>query len=197
MTALKDLKAAARREAAAARDAAAAVAGPEAAERAAALFLEAIDPPAGAVVSGYCPIGSELDPTPLLLRLAARGARLALPVVVAKNAPLAFRAWAPGEPLIPGVYGARIPAKEDPRRPEILIAPLLAFDRTGARLGYGGGYYDRTLAALRAEGPARAIGFAFAAQERAALPAEATDQRLDAVVTERETILLKPNAAPQ
>lgn len=156
-------------------------------DRAAAEFLASIDPAPGTAVSGYWPVGDELDCRPLLHRLVAAGCIVGLPVVVARRAPLAFRAWTPGAVMAPGVLAIPVPADDAlPVVPSVLVVPLLAFDRSGYRLGYGGGYYDRTLAALRADGGALAVGFAFAAQEVAAVPHDDTDQRLDWVVTETQ-----------
>ena len=102
--------------------------------------------------------------------------------------PLPFRIWTPDTPLVEGKYGTQWPADGPDVEPHVLIVPLVAFDRTGNRLGYGGGFYDRTLAALRALRPTLAIGYAFAAQELPDLPLEPTDQPLDAIVTEVETL---------
>ncbi len=155
---------------------------------AAANFLATIDPAPGTAVSGYWPIGDELDCRPLLHRLVAAGSVVGLPVVVARRAPLAFRAWTPGAAMAAGVLAIPVPAGDAAAVvPSVLIVPLLAFDRSGYRLGYGGGYYDRTLAALRASGgPVLAVGYGFAAQEVAAVPHDDTDQRLDWIVTERQ-----------
>jgi 5-formyltetrahydrofolate cyclo-ligase len=101
---------------------------------------------------------------------------------------LQFRAWTPGCALVPGTFGAQIPAAGNWIEPEILIVPLVAFDRTGGRLGYGGGFYDRTLQLLRSRRATLAIGFAYAAQEMADLPLESTDQPLDLIVTEQGVI---------
>jgi len=141
------------------------------------------DETAGAV-AGYMAIRDEIDPAPVLAALAAGGRALALPVVQGPGRPLAFRAWRPGAPLIPGAFGAPVPADGARVVPQVLIVPLLAFDRSGFRLGYGGGFYDRTLAGLRARGPVLAVGFAYAGQEADALPLEPTDAPLDAVATE-------------
>ncbi len=188
MTAVKADKRALRAAAAARRDAAHAAA-PGAAEAAAERLDAALaDLPPGATVSGYLAFRSELDPAPALARLAARGAALCMPVVEAKGRPLVFRRWRPGAPTVMGVFGVEIPADETTATPDVVIAPMLAFDRAGFRLGYGGGFYDRTLAALRAAGTVRAIGFAYAGQEVAAVPREPTDARLDMIVTERERI---------
>jgi 5-formyltetrahydrofolate cyclo-ligase len=109
-------------------------------------------------------------------------------VIDGPGLPLRFRAWRPDVALVPGPFGALVPEAGEEIRPQVLIVPLVAFDRTGLRLGYGGGYYDRTLALLRARGPVHAVGFAYAAQEAPALPSEATDLPLDAVVTEEEVV---------
>ena len=145
--------------------------------------------PADAVVSGFSPLRSEINPVALMRRLADHGARLALPVVMGRGQPLRFRAWSFGEPLGKGVWGIREPLPDAPElRPNILLVPLAAFDRTGHRIGYGAGYYDLTLAALRAEQPIIAVGLAYAAQEIALVPATPRDIRLDLVLTEREVI---------
>jgi 5-formyltetrahydrofolate cyclo-ligase len=107
-----------------------------------------------------------------------------MPVVTGPGERLRFRLWTPESPMTDGGFGTRVPAAGDWVEPAVLIVPLLAFDRRGFRLGYGGGFYDRTLAALRAAGPVTAIGFAFAAQEVPQVPTDATDQRLDLIVTE-------------
>jgi 5-formyltetrahydrofolate cyclo-ligase len=143
----------------------------------------------GVVVSGFASIGSEINPLPLMRRLADRGARLALPVVVGRGRPLVLRAWAFGEPLDKGQWGIREPRPDAPEvDPDIVLTPLAAFDRTGHRIGYGAGYYDLTLTGLRARKPIVAMGLAYAAQEIAAVPATARDARLDLVLTEREVI---------
>jgi 5-formyltetrahydrofolate cyclo-ligase len=183
MDAITAAKAALRREARARRDAL-----PEAARNAAARALRAeiAGLELSGIVAAYWPIGSEIDPRPVMRDLAARGMRVALPVVVARGAPLSFREWRPGLALVPAGFGLSVPPPEAPAlEPETLLVPLLAFDRRGRRLGYGGGYYDRTLAALRARKTVRAIGLAFAEQEVAAVPTAPGDERLDAIATER------------
>ena len=160
-------------------------------------FLAAVAMPPGATVSGYWPMRSELDPRPLMSALSARGHPVCLPVVTGKDRPLLFRAWRPGDALEPGGFGTQVPppnqmgADQEEIVPSYLLVPLLAFDRAGYRLGYGGGFYDRTLAALRAVGPVSAIGLAFAAQEIDSVPHDATDARLDWIVTEAEAIEIK------
>jgi 5-formyltetrahydrofolate cyclo-ligase len=116
--------------------------------------------------------------------MAAHRGPVCVPVIAGPGRPLRFRQWAPGCPMVAGEFGALIPAEGDWLEPEVLIVPLLAWDRHGYRLGYGGGFYDRTLEMLRARRPRRAVGFAFAAQEVPEVPREANDQRLDLIVTE-------------
>lgn len=140
------------------------------------------------VISGYCPIRSEIDPTPLMQALHAAGHRLCVPVIEGQGLPLRFREWHPDAPMTEGAFGAEIPATGDWLEPDLLIAPLVAFDAEGHRLGYGGGFYDRTLAGLRAKRRTLAIGLAYAAQQVEPIPHEPTDQHLDAVVTERGLI---------
>jgi 5-formyltetrahydrofolate cyclo-ligase len=134
------------------------------------------------IVAGYAAIGSELDPEPAMVRLATGGWRLALPVMAGRSEPLVFRAWTIGAPLQVRQWGIREPGIEaEVVVPDVLLVPLLAFDRAGHRLGYGGGYYDRTLAALA---PAvRTIGLAFREQCIDAVPALAYDQALSCIVT--------------
>ncbi len=168
---------------------AAAKARPDAGVHAAANFMRAITPAKGAVVSLYFPMRDELDTEPLAAALIEAGARVALPVVAKKKSPLLFRAYAPGDDLVPGSYGELIPADTAPEvTPEIMVIPLLAFNRDGGRLGYGGGYYDRTLEGLRKTGAPVAVGYAFGAQEVDALPLSPLDQPLDWIVTERGAI---------
>jgi 5-formyltetrahydrofolate cyclo-ligase len=159
--------------------------GGRAAHELALQFLEMIPVAPGTVVAGYWPMGTEIDPRPLLQGLRDRGVVIALPVALAPDAPLAFRLWDAAVPLVPDCYGIAAPAADQPLlTPSIILVPLLAFDRHGGRLGQGGGHYDRTLAALRAAGPVMAVGVAYAGQEQEALPTEAHDERLDGIVTE-------------
>jgi 5-formyltetrahydrofolate cyclo-ligase len=144
---------------------------------------------AGAIVSGYSPMRSELNPWPLMRRLAEAEVRLALPVVIGRGHPLVFRAFALGDALASGVWGIREPRPDAPEvAPDVLLVPLAAFDRTGHRIGYGAGYYDLTLGGLRARKSIVAVGVAFAAQEIAAVPFTSRDQPLDLVLTERAVI---------
>ncbi len=140
---------------------------------------------AGATVSAYVGMGSEIDPAAIVARLAAEGFATCLPVVQPLGQPLVFRAWAPGEPLVPRTWGILEPeASARAVEPDVLLVPLLAFDANGNRLGYGGGYYDRTLARLRAIKPIIAIGLALAAQRVEEVPYGPYDQRLDWILTE-------------
>jgi len=156
-----------------------------------AALLDFLKPLRGRVLSGYMPIRSEISPLPVMEAMASHGP-LCLPVVEGAGRPLSFREWVAGGPLVKGAFGALVPAEGRVLVPEVLIVPLLAFDAAGHRLGYGGGFYDRTLEMLRARGDVLAVGFAFAAQEVERLPAEPTDQPLDAIVTENG--VLRPTA---
>jgi 5-formyltetrahydrofolate cyclo-ligase len=147
--------------------------------------------PPGAIVALYLPIRGELDTGPLAKALRARGHELALPVVGDRDGPLGFRAWAPGDALDPGFGRIPQPLADSPAViPDFLFVPLAAFDRAAHRLGYGAGFYDRTLVALRADRLVPAFGLAFAVQQVPALPAETHDVALDGIVTERG--LLRP-----
>jgi 5-formyltetrahydrofolate cyclo-ligase len=137
------------------------------------------------IASGYLPIRDELDPRPVMAVLVTLGWQLALPVVTGPRRPLSFRSWAPGESLVPASFGLEVPAAGAEVTPGLLFVPMLAFDARGHRLGYGGGFYDRTIAALRARNQrVRAVGIAFAAQQVARVPDRDTDMRLDAILTE-------------
>jgi 5-formyltetrahydrofolate cyclo-ligase len=177
-----------RQSALACRDAMPAAARAAAAEAVAQRpFSVAITP--GAIVSGYSPMKSEFNPVPLMRRLADAGARLALPVTPKRGHPLIMRAWNFGDELASGVWGIREPKPDSPEVfPDIMLVPLAAFDRAGHRIGYGAGYFDRTIARVRAMKPVVTIGLAFADQEIGRVPATAFDQALDLVLTEKETI---------
>ncbi len=141
------------------------------------------------VVSVYWPIRSEMNTRPLIEALYDSGFKVVLPVMIAVKHPLIFRAFAPDDELMKGPYGLFEPSPEKPALdPSIVFAPLAAFDRKGFRMGYGGGIYDATLTALRAKHPVAAIGLAYAVQEADAVPTEPHDQKLDYIITERETI---------
>lgn len=150
-------------------------------------FMAAVPIAEEAVVAGYVPIRSEADCVPLMSRLSDDGHVCALPRVVAADAPLEFGVWLPGAETGEGPFGTRIPPEAAPVvEPDLLLVPLLAFDGDGYRLGYGGGFYDRTLQALRRRKPVTAVGIAFAVQECSALPRDGFDEPLDWVVTEQE-----------
>jgi 5-formyltetrahydrofolate cyclo-ligase len=142
-----------------------------------------------ACVSGFHPYQEEISVLPLLARLVSEGWLTALPVVMAKGQPLTFRAWAPGEPTTRGVWDIHVPlATAAETAPDVLLVPLLGFDRRGYRLGYGGGFYDRTLAILRRTKPIIAIGVAYADQELDEVPVAEYDEPLDWIMTERGVI---------
>jgi 5-formyltetrahydrofolate cyclo-ligase len=143
----------------------------------------------GVIVSGFSPLKTEINPLPLMRRLAAAGARLALPVVAGRGKPLIMRSFTFGQALNEGVWGIREPKDDAPEvDPDILIVPLAAFDRRGNRIGYGAGYYDMTINRLRSVKSVVAIGIAYAAQEVSEVPTTPRDARLDLVLTEREVI---------
>jgi 5-formyltetrahydrofolate cyclo-ligase len=149
------------------------------------IFLKQIPLPRGATVSAYVAIGDEADPAPLLQELRARGHAIVLPRVTGRGKPLDFHRYDVGKALVPGGFGLSEPARDWPQaEPDVLIVPLLAFDAPGYRIGYGAGFYDRTLAKLRAARDVLAVGFAFAGQEFETVPHDENDQRLDWVVTE-------------
>lgn len=177
---LADAKRAARRVARLARKAH----DPELGQELARHLMARMPPPAGAKVAGFWPMGDEIDIRPLLEALHASGRTVLLPETPPLGHPLVFRLWHPGMAMVAERFGTQCPTG-DVATPDWLLVPLLAFDRGGRRLGYGGGYYDRTLAALPA---AVAVGCAFAAQEVAEVPAGPFDVRLDAIATELELI---------
>lgn len=175
---MTDVKALARAEAFRRRAEAFAAGQGQAAE----ILADYLAAQAGKVLAGYMPMRSEIDPLPAM---AAHQGPVGVPVIIGKDQPLRFREWSPGCPMVEGAFKAMIPEEGAWVEPEVLIVPMLAFDARGYRLGYGGGFYDRTLERLRARGPVLVVGFAFAAQEMAEVPTDAFDQRLDAVVTEK------------
>jgi 5-formyltetrahydrofolate cyclo-ligase len=141
-------------------------------------------------VSAFHPLRDEPDTLGLLSALAKEGFATALPVVVGRGSPLVFRSWRPGDPTRAGAMSIREPLEEAPAvEPDLLFVPLACFDRRGNRIGYGAGYYDRTLSRLRAMKAVHAVGVAYGVCEVAAVPYEAHDQSLDAIVTEQETML--------
>jgi 5-formyltetrahydrofolate cyclo-ligase len=188
---LANLKDEFRRGALAQRDALSVEACADAARVIAAAPLP-IELPPGAIVAGYSPINSELDPFPLMRALAGKGAVLALPVIIAREHALIFREWQPEEGLVRGPYGIFQPLSDaEEVDPDIVLVPLAAFDRAGHRIGYGRGYYDRTLQNLRAMKKITVIGLAFAVQEIEVVPRLPHDEQLDCVLTEHELIDLR------
>lgn len=148
-------------------------------------FLAHYPLPPHATVAGYWPADDEMDVRPLLHHLAEQGHTVAMPVVMNKEQPLRFRRWSPGLQMVPGRFGIPMPPDTLPEvTPDLVLTPLLAFDRDGYRLGRGAGYYDRTLQSLRARGYVTAVGVAFAGQEVPAVPHDIRDQKLDWIVTE-------------
>ena len=180
---LEAVKAAARKAAFARRKAAFGAARPGAAGR----LSEVLAGYRGVPLAGYMPIRTEIDPVAAMAEAAAHGP-VGVPVIMAAGQPLRFSRWEPECEMVDGPFGARVPAVADYFEPEILIVPLVAFDARGGRLGYGGGFYDRTLERLRAARGTLAIGFAFDGQEAEELPLEETDQPLDMVVTESRVL---------
>lgn len=183
MTDLTEIKAAARKAAFARRKVAFDTRVPGAAGR----LSEVLAGYRGVPLSGYMPIRTEIDPVSAMAEAAAYGP-VGVPVIQAAGKPLKFSRWTPEGPLKDGPFGARVPEIDDYFDPEILIVPLVAFDANGGRLGYGGGFYDRTLEGLRGKRATLAIGFAFDAQEAQDLPLEPTDQPLNMVVTESRVL---------
>lgn len=160
-----------------------------AAEEAARQALSLFDNKNGAIAL-YWPVRHEISPLILAEYLHQKKYELCLPVVSEKDAPLQFRLWLPGSDLHKGRYGVDEPSQKSPFIvPALLIIPLIAFDRMGARLGTGGGYYDRTLKALRLVKPIKAYGFAYSLQEVDSLPQEPHDERLDAVITDKAVVM--------
>ncbi|MGQ3675923.1 5-formyltetrahydrofolate cyclo-ligase [Xanthobacter sp. TB0139] len=146
-------------------------------------------------VALFASIRDEIDPRPLAALLRAQGVQLALPVVVGADMPLLFRHWAENDPLTPqGRYAIPTPAPDAPEvSPDVVMVPLAVFDGQGFRIGYGGGFYDRTLAGLRAIGPLRAMGYAFACQQTEQVPHEPHDEPMDMMITENGVL---PCASP-
>ncbi|MEH7829703.1 5-formyltetrahydrofolate cyclo-ligase [Gemmobacter denitrificans] len=175
---ITDTKSAARKAAFAARKSAFAAGQGQAAQ----LLADFLAPHRHRPLAGYMAMRTEIDP---IAAMAAHAGPVGVPVILGPGQALKFREWTPGCAMIEGDFGAFIPKEGAWIDPEVLIVPLVGWDRRGFRLGYGGGFYDRTLEGLRAKRPTLAIGFAFAAQELPEVPIEATDQRLDAIITEQ------------
>jgi 5-formyltetrahydrofolate cyclo-ligase len=165
----------------------------DAAEAVAKCFFDNVVLEQGEVIAGYWRIRDELDCRPILVRLMDNGQPVVLPVVMGSDVPLDMRLWEPEAPLYEAGFGTLAPSDLAPRAvPDVVLMPLLGFDATGTRLGYGGGYYDRTLASLSHK--PRLIGLAFAAQELPAIPREAHDLPLDAIVTETGIRFFEPQS---
>lgn len=150
------------------------------------LLAEVLRQPAG-IIAAYMAIRTEIDPMPAMHTLAQQGHRICVPVIVAEGQPLEFHEWTPDSVMIAGPFGAKTPENAEVLQPDTVILPLVAFDLAGNRLGYGGGFYDRTLQRLRAAKRVRAIGYAYAAQQLPLTP-EPTDEVLDMIVTERGSL---------
>ena len=144
----------------------------------------------GVPIAGYLPIKTEIDPLSAMEEAFAYSL-VGVPVIQGNSKPLKFSRWEPGCHLKKGPFDVQIPVNSNYFVPEVLIIPMVAFDRNGGRLGYGGGFYDRTLEHLRSRHAILAIGFAYSEQEFENLPLEPTDQKLDIIITEREIIELK------
>lgn len=189
MTDKTTIKAAARKDAFAARKAAH---GAELDTAANGELLRLVKASGATVVSGYMPIRTEISPIATMTALHEQGLRICVPVIEDAAQPLMFRQWSPDATMVDGPFGAVVPETGDWLEPDLLITPLLRFDRAGYRLGYGGGFYDRTFEMLRARRPTLGVGFAYGVQEMDEVPIEPTDQKLDAVVTEAGVIGISP-----
>lgn len=155
-------------------------------------------PPLARIVAGYCAIHNEIDVRPAMDALYARGVGLCLPIVVGEGRPLIFRRWQPGDPLEKGAYGIDVPLPSAPELiPDAVIVPLAGFDARGFRLGYGAGYYDRSIPLMRARNSAlQLIGAAYSVQQVERIPDGEHDQRMDKIVTEQGVLIPASQAAP-
>ena len=193
MTDFSERKRALRRYVLSLREAAHATFGDDAERRLTEHLLAALPPVCNRAISAYWPMNSEIGVETVLENLNDSGAQCLLPVVVDQGKPLIFRRWHPGMLLVQGAYGTEIPPDEaEVGVPEIMILPVVAYDNFGGRLGYGGGYYDRTLEILRRNRDILALGAAFSCQRVERVPLEATDQTMDAVVTEQGVAVFTP-----
>ncbi|MDE0809433.1 MAG: 5-formyltetrahydrofolate cyclo-ligase [Alphaproteobacteria bacterium] len=157
------------------------------------LFFGTWSPAPGTVVSAFWPIRSELDLRPLIYGLHERDCVVVLPIVVARRTALRFRAWTPGLALEKDGFGVLVPPRHAPElEPDWLLVPLLAFDADGYRLGYGGGFYDISLTALRSRKTVFAIGVAYDGQQVGRVPRNLGDARLDAILTEKRALMMEP-----
>lgn len=159
------------------------------------MFSQHVDAPSGISISGYYPIGNEANVLPLLNALRDQGFDIALPVVDKPQTPLIFRRWEEATEMRKGVFGIPEPGPDAASiRPDMILAPLLAFDRRGNRLGYGGGFYDISIRSIREHQPVYALGVAYAAQEVPAVPCDKNDTALDGVLTEKG--VTRPESEP-
>lgn len=149
-------------------------------------FLNYFKPTRNETIAVYWPFRQEIDVIPLLRQLDTMGCSCLLPAVIGRKEPLQFRKWKPGDNLVVSRFGVlEPPVRHTIVTPDIIVTPLLAFDSTGYRLGFGGGFYDRTIAELRKLSDFYAVGAAFEGQEIDNVPHDKFDQRLDAIVTEK------------
>jgi len=162
-----------------------------AAARAAAHLLQWLGDQRFPVISGYMPIRSEIDILPVMHQLHLQGKTLCVPVITGAGQPLKFRQWSPDCQMETGPFGASVPVSGNWLVPDLVLCPLLAFDNQGHRLGYGGGFYDRSLAQIRSQKPVTALGYAYAAQATPDLPIEPTDQPLDGMASENGVIIFR------
>ena len=144
----------------------------------------------GHAVAGYMPIRTEIDPLPAMTEMSFYG-KVGVPVIQGMNKPLLIADWTPSTEMREGQFGAQVPVSKNFFDPELLIVPLVAFDRQGGRLGYGGGFYDRKLEKLKMKQTVLAVGFAYSCQEIEQVPLEMTDQSLDFVITEKAVLDLR------
>ena len=144
--------------------------------------------PDAQVFAAYMPIQTEVSPLATMAWLVEQGKSVCVPVILAAGQALEFHQWTPKAEMIKGAFGAAIPKDGVVLQPDVVITPLVAFDSAGYRLGYGGGFYDRSFEALAALGPVAAVGFAYAGQELPEVPTEPTDHRLDVMVTEQGAV---------
>lgn len=151
----------------------------------AALLKVLEDMPGAEIIAGYMPIRTEVSPLPTMTILYGQEKRICVPVITGEGQPLEFHEWVPGGEMVDGPFGAQVPKSGAVLVPDVLIMPLVAFDAKGTRLGYGGGFYDRSLEQISSCKQVKAIGFAYSAQKMTHLPREATDWPLDLIVTER------------
>lgn len=140
------------------------------------------------VIAAYMPIRTEVSPLATMTILCGQEKRICVPVIQGNGQPLKFQEWTPEGAMVDGPFGASVPAEGAFLQPDVVITPLVAFDRKGYRLGYGGGFYDRSFEELISVKPVIAVGFAYAAQELPRVPTEPTDHKLNAMVTEAEVL---------